>query len=272
MKSGRTDRQFSLSTVKWNDRFNIQAEWTAQARNHLYRLCNLNISDRILEVGCGTGAVWRDFFQQSNKISTLHINKHSRFQLFGLDRNPEFLRFAGSSFPESKLIHGDAHNLPYKSRAFDLTFCHFFLLWVSDPIGVIHEMIRVTKSGGNVIVMAEPDHRARLDYPEQLELVGKIQTESLSKQGADIQMGRKIGGILHDSGLKEIMVGLLGGTWRPSADLDDWKSEWETLEEDLKYVNPPADFLKLRELDRIMRINGHRLLYVPTFYAHGVVA
>jgi SAM-dependent methyltransferase len=62
----------------------------------------------------------------------------------------------------------DRHTLPFQP-VFDVTFCHFLLLWVSNPEKVVAEMGRVTRPGGSVR-LAEPDYGGRIDYPESLSL------------------------------------------------------------------------------------------------------
>ena len=37
---------------------------------------------------------------------------------------------------------------PFTNASFDLTFCHYLLLWLKDPLSAIKEMKRVTRPGG----------------------------------------------------------------------------------------------------------------------------
>jgi SAM-dependent methyltransferase len=56
---------------------------------------------------------------------------------------------------------GVAEQLPFADGSFDLVTCQTLLIHVRDPGGVIDEMVRVVRPGGQVLV-AEPNNRAAL--------------------------------------------------------------------------------------------------------------
>jgi ubiquinone/menaquinone biosynthesis C-methylase UbiE len=246
-----------LTIRDWHARFRRQAQWTRDLRNHLFKQIKISKQDRILEVGCGTGAVLIDLDLPACK--------------FGLDINQAYLSHFRSNLSRCHLTAGDAHLLPFATRSFDLTFCHFLLLWVESPVEVIREMIRVTHPGCAVIALAEPDYGGRIDFPSELAQPGGWQTEALRRQGAEPTIGRQINSIFHRAGLINIQTGVLGGQWKDPFNPDDWLSEWTTLVHDLNgYV--PLDFLrKFITLDENAWIKGDRVLFVPTFYAIGWV-
>ena len=105
---------------------------------------------------------------------------------------PTTLLITAQSHPQYQVDLGDAHQLPLADGCFDVCLCHFLLLWVTDPIQVLQEMYRVTRSGGVVMALAEPDYGSRIDYPQELSLLGKWQMDSLEQQGADPFIGRKL--------------------------------------------------------------------------------
>jgi len=51
----------SLTVAQWHQRFTQQATWTRQLRSYLYSQAGLKSNCRVLEVGCGTGALAADF-------------------------------------------------------------------------------------------------------------------------------------------------------------------------------------------------------------------
>lgn len=81
--------------------------------------------------------------------------------IHGLDLESDRLIEAHRHVPAAALTCGDALVLPYPSGIFDITFCHFLLLWVRDPLLALLEMKRVTRSGGAVLALAEPDYELR---------------------------------------------------------------------------------------------------------------
>jgi ubiquinone/menaquinone biosynthesis C-methylase UbiE len=246
----------------WHARFVQQAQWTQSLRYHMYERANLARARRVLEVGCGTGAVLTELLMQSHG------------DILGLDISSDHLDFAAHNLPGIPLTCGDAHSLPYRSMVFDVTLCHFLLLWVIDPVAVVREMARVTQPGGVVLALAEPDYGGRIDYPAELGVLGDWQQTSLRQQGADPLIGRKLRAVFRQAGLSDVEAGCLGGQWSGMPSPEDWEMEWRVLEEDIKKVQNPtgtSEVIRLQKLDELAWEHGERVLFVPTFYAWGRV-
>lgn len=248
----------SLTPSGWHARFSQQAQWTGALRAHIFPRVGVHSAQRILDVGCGTGALFGELLAQSDAA------------IFGVDIQRQHLRLA-RAHPDALLSQGDALQLPYPEGIFDITLCHFLLLWVADPLQTLSEMARVARPGGMVLALAEPDYGGRIDYPPELAQLGVWQTESLKRQGADPLMGRKLSGLFHQIGLENIETGVLGGQWRGAPAPEAWESEWKILEFDAKTPKVSETFgvLKARDADAWER--GQRVLFVPTFYALGRV-
>jgi SAM-dependent methyltransferase len=231
-------------------------------RTYLFGKVGIQKARRVLEIGCGTGAILSEL---PNQIP-LQV---------GLDINHIHLQSAMRSTSESKLVQGDGHQLPFPDDCFDVTLCHFLLLWINDPIQVLREMARSTCPGGAVLALAEPDYGGRIDYPEELAVLGEWQKQSLQQQGADPLMGRKLAGLFHRAGLKAVETGTLGGQWSGNPDWEQWELEWAVLESDLtknSEISKISEFSRLKDLDQSAYQRGERVLFVPTFYAWGVVS
>jgi len=252
----------ALTPQDWHKRFTQQARWTADLRNYLFGQIKIEKARRILEVGCGTGAILADL----PRVVPLQV---------GLDINRSHLEATMRNSIEASLTQGDAHTLPYPDGCYDLSFCHFLLLWVADPIQVVREMARVTRPGGAVMALAEPDYGGRIDYPATLSQLGVWQTSSLREQGADPLIGRKLAGIFYQAGLQTVQSGVLGGQWSGPPDWDHWESEWMVLDSDIsktsEFINS-SEVSKLKAVDRSAYERGERVLFVPTFYAWGRVS
>lgn len=250
----------SLSAQEWHARFLQQAGWTRQARQYLLSRLGLKAGSRVLEVGCGTGAVLGEMAAPG--VSWLH----------GLDIRLDYLRLAHQAIPSARLAAGDAHRLPYVEVSFDAVCCHFLLLWVSDPTQVVAEMGRVTRPGGAVLLLAEPDYGGRIDYPYELAILGEWQSQGLTRAGANPQIGRRLSALLSRAGLVEIESGVLGGQWRGAPGKEEWEMEWRVLRADLEQLpgmlpGRGEDITALQEIDRLAWQRSERVLYVPTFYA-----
>lgn len=243
--------------INWHSRFTQQATWTASLRKHLFTKAGLNSANRILEVGCGTGAVLSELPGLTN--AGIH----------GLDINQIRLMEAKNNAPLFGYTQGDALALPFPRQVFDITFCHFLLLWLENPLNAINEMRRVTRSGGAVIVMAEPDYAHRIDLPKELKILGDLQTKSLQRQGADPFIGSRLPLLFKQAGINLVETGTLEKEHSSVWDLKAWELEWEVLESDLKGYFPPSKLASLKKIDLDSRFSGKRMLHVPTHFAWG---
>jgi SAM-dependent methyltransferase len=245
--------------VDWRARFHQQAHWTQDLRRYLYGRAGVSQAQRVLEVGCGTGAI------------THELHNHTAAAVCGIDLDLPYLTLAHEYDRQTSFTCSNAARLPFPAGGFDAALCHFLLLWAHNPLNVLLEMHRVTRPGGAVLALAEPDYGARIDYPDELAELGQMQAEALGVQGADPLLGRKLGGLMAQAGLTNIETGLLGGQWSAPPSPEYWSMEWRVLEADLAGRIEPSRLAALRQVDWSAWQNGWRVLFVPTFYAWGRV-
>ena len=245
--------------INWHVRFTQQAGWTVPLRKYLYEKANLLQAGAILEVGCGTGAVLAELPTFTNA------------QLHALDLDHARLLEACEHAPSARFVNGNALALPYPAHAFDVSLCHFLLLWVSDPVQVLREMRRVTCSGGAVLVMAEPDYSHRIDQPQELARLGELQTRALQQQGADPAVGLKLPALFDQAGIKLVETGILKKLKNEALSAEEWELEWSVLEYDLAGRLSPSEIASLKKFDIQSRLQGERSLFVPTHFAWGRV-
>jgi ubiquinone/menaquinone biosynthesis C-methylase UbiE len=246
-----------LSTAEWHQRFLQQARWTESVRRYLLSRMDRKPGFRILETGCGTGAV----------TQTLEVSPLSN--RYGIDWNLKSLQLAQRADPVTSYTAGDAYRLPFASHSMDAVVCHYFLLWIADPRAVLAEMMRVTRPGGWVMAFAEPDYGGRIDHPAALVELGQLQRAALKRQGADPEMGRKLSGLFHAAGLQQIETGLLGGQWSGNPDPDAIEMEWKILSADLSPILPKDQIEAFKAADAAAWQSGDRVLFLPTFYGMG---
>jgi ubiquinone/menaquinone biosynthesis C-methylase UbiE len=246
-----------LSRQAWHHRYTAQAEWTQHIRQYILKKTNPVPGERILEVGSGTGAV----------LNALSLD--GNFYISGVDLDYPSLSFAQSLFPDFDYAQADGHHMPFAADSFGFAICHYLLMWVTSPEQILYEMCRVTRPGGWVIALAEPDHQARIDYPPPLDFLGTRQTQALQEQGVDVHMGRKLRSLFHHTGLMEIEVGILSAQWDT---LPAWdRTEWLMLQADLAGQISPAEFVEYEQINQQADQAGQRILFIPTFYALGKV-
>ncbi len=247
-----------FSTADWHSRFSQQALWTEQIRSYIYKLVAPRPDAAILDVGCGTGALEPECSSLTDTVIT------------SLDIDFPRLVFASEQF-SANWVNGNALSLPFPQDSFDICLCHYLLLWINEPLLALEEMKRVIHPGGHVLILAEPDYTHRIDFPDELSVLGKLQAESLGSQGADPGIGPSIAGLLNQVDIEVIETGLSGGQWRPSNSTNDMENEWKTLKHDLSNNQTPEQIEKYQAQDLAARVDGTRILFVPVFYAIGKI-
>ena len=145
--------------MNWHARYLQQAAWTRDLRTYLFDKAGLKSARRVLEVGCGTGAILRELETPASVL--------------GLDLNPAALTQALVNAPAASLTHANGLAIPFPDYSFDIVYCHYYLLWARDPLQAVLEMKRVTKRGGHILALAEPDYYARVDKPDALRPLGE---------------------------------------------------------------------------------------------------
>ena len=97
--------------VNWHARFTQQAGWTSSLRSYLYKSVDMKNASRVLEVGCGTGAILSD------------LPTFTEASIFGLDLEHSRLIEASGHVPSAKFVNGNALTLPFPTLLFDVCFC-----------------------------------------------------------------------------------------------------------------------------------------------------
>jgi SAM-dependent methyltransferase len=240
--------------MDWHRRYLQQAKWTRDLRTYLFKKAGLNDRSVVLEAGCGTGAILSELPKQ--------IFFH------GLDIDAAALAQCRINAPVASLVQGNTLQLPYSNKFFDIVYCHFLLLWIPNPLQALLEMKRVTKTGAHVIAFAEPDYTARLDEPPELTLLGKWQTESLKRQGADPALGARLADLFFRAGIEIVETGPIQNVEKqPST--EEWEIEWAVLESDLAGIVPDDDLQNMKRLDQLAWQREERKLNIPTYFAWG---
>jgi len=206
-----------------------------------------------LEVGCGPGFV----MDITRKL----------FDVQGLDIEADMVSMCKARGLD--VVQGNAEDLPFSDREFDVVYCSFLLLLMKDPVAVVKEMKRVSRRW--VLALAEPDYGAWIDFPEGLEGLREVLIEGMKATGADPFVGRKLRGIFEQASLKA-EIGAHAGVW----DLKRLKEEFDDQRKLVRSLARSAG--KNKQLDAIEAAwkdaleKGTLFHYNPIFYAVGVKA
>ena len=119
---------------------NLWHEWKWIVIKHLVSK-NGKTPKTILEVGCNAG-----------HLSGLLHTIFPKAKITGIDVYDQSIVEAKKRYPAITFKVADAHKLPFRDKSFDLVVCSETIEHVVDPAKVFHEISRVLKPGGEVLV------------------------------------------------------------------------------------------------------------------------
>lgn len=192
-------RQMADESMVRNLAAQAMAVWPQESR--LFGRYKLPAAPKIADIGCGTGEIssrLAETFPQAEVIGVDIFQSHvdlarNRYKHFG-----ERLCFE----------QGDAFALQLPEKHFDLAVCRHMLQAVPFPERVIGELVRITRPGGWLHLLAEDYgmihlHPTRLDcdlfWREVVTLFG-------GATNTDLRIGRRAYTLLKEHGLRNIRV------------------------------------------------------------------
>lgn len=167
-----------------------------------YELMHLSAGYKVLDVGCGPG------------IDTIPLAQWvgSTGQVIGVDVDKEMIAQANQKAEEAGVaewvIHEqvDANSLPYSSGTFDACHSERLFQHLDDPVPVLSEMVRVTKSSGWIVVV-DTDHSSMSVDTSEIEIewrLRRFRSENIRNGYA----GRQLYRLLKQQKLTDVYVEL----------------------------------------------------------------
>jgi len=229
-----------------------QAGWLSESWLWLLRtkvLSGLPRRPKALDAGCGPGYVMELFGKE--------------MVIEGVDIDPDMVEMC--RVKGLNVTKADAAALPFDDGHFDIAYCSFLLLWARDPVTILRELQRVSKSW--VLCLAEPDYGGRIDHPAELEGIKDILAEGIRREGGDPFFGRKLRAIFQESGL-EAEIGVHPGVWDLGRLKEESSEEWRWIDGAAKHTGiKDGDLNELREEWRAAIGRGILFQFNPVFYA-----
>jgi len=141
-----------------------------KARKVIFENLNITADSQILLVGVGTGA-------------DLPFINGKDISVTAIDLSPEMLDKAKNKYdsPSVTFMIMDAQDLKFPSGSFDFVIANLILSVVPDPDQCLREMIRVSRSGGQIVIFDK-----FVPQNQKLSIIKKILRPVIGMMGTDI--------------------------------------------------------------------------------------
>jgi ubiquinone/menaquinone biosynthesis C-methylase UbiE len=126
------------------DRF--MGHYSQQLSPQLADLAGIGPGQRVLDVGCGPGALTAEIARRVGPEAVTAVDPSASFVAAAQARNPGVA-----------VLQAAAEDLPFADSAFDAALAQLVVHFMSDPVAGLTEMRRVTRRGG-VVAACVWDH------------------------------------------------------------------------------------------------------------------
>jgi ubiquinone/menaquinone biosynthesis C-methylase UbiE len=207
----------------------LEAKHDAVTTERHLRGTGLRRGMRVLEAGCGTGAVARTMAKIVAPGRVVGVDISS-------SRLAQARELAAADGLDVEFVEGDACRLPLPSATFDYSYCRFLFEYLPEPERALAELMRVTRPGGTVVV-ADLDGQLEQFYPLEPSVHSEL-LEGLwlmGRSGFDPRVGRKLYHWFCRAGFSDISVRVepyqvyAGGL--PGRDFANWRAKLTTAKE-----------------------------------------
>jgi len=173
-------------------------------------LAGIRLGQRVLDVGCGPGA-----------LTAVLVERLGADSVEAIDPSRPFVDAVRERLPGVEVRQGSAEQLPYDDGSFDATLAQLVVHFMTDPVAGLREMARVTRLGGVVAACVWDHGGGRGPLSPFWEVIRELRPGARGEAtGAGARDGH-LAELAADAGVRDVEPGEL--TVRvPYRDFEDW--------------------------------------------------
>ncbi|EFA74822.1 hypothetical protein PPL_11855 [Heterostelium album PN500] len=152
--------------IEYVDEITKQDQIIAHTR-YSTRQLRLQPGNKVIDVGCGAG----------KDLSRLESMVESNGQVCGIDLSREMVECAKSRMnhlPNVTVFCANASMIPIESNYFDASRCERLLQHIPEPAEVVSEMVRITRSGGRIVITDVDWWSSTISVPRSVDRINSI--------------------------------------------------------------------------------------------------
>ena len=185
-----------------------------------YLLPHLSAGMNLLDVGCGPASITADLAE--------HV---APGRVVALDAAADALEAARATLSERglseqvELARGDVMALPFEDGSFDIVHAHQVLQHLTDPVGALAEMRRLTRPGG-IVAVRDAVYSAMTWFPEPagMEQWRSVYMATARANGGEPDAGSRLLSWARAAGFSDVTAS--ASTWCYATPADRaWQSE-----------------------------------------------
>lgn len=171
------------------------------ARDEYLSLLGIRAGERVLDVGCGSGAVTREIARRVGPTGSV----------VGLDQSPGLLAIARELARDAGLLDrlefadGDALRLPFRDDSFDAALAVTVLAHIPHGEDAVPELVRVVRPGGRIGVFDFDGDGVVFSHPDRA-LTRRIVAAASDATSMNSWLARQMPGLLVQAGAVDVRV------------------------------------------------------------------
>ena len=225
------------------DRF--MGRYSVQLSPKLADFAGVETGQRVLDVGCGPGALTTELVRRVGAASVAAVDPSEPFVAAARARNPGV-----------EVARASAEKLPFPDDAFDAALAQLVVHFMGDPVAGLTEMARVTRRDG-VLAACVWDHGGD-QGPLSLFWQGARALDPGARDESDLAGAREghLATLFETAGLQDIRQTTLWASLE-HASFDEW---WEPF---TRGVGPAGSYLAGLDGDRRLELRERCRTLVP---------